>query len=169
MITDWTEKPLTADATYREGTLWCELWEREITVDLYDEEVTEEYAEKCAEALNSMPERLVDDICRSAKKYCLCYMDEIAEDISDDLTVPIDEDTPEREILRCFYPTALVVEPPQDPSRTGYQLSCECDWEPEHGMEIDILDNVLVYLCEYSGCSPWDDHSDEPWNYALDN
>ena len=25
----------------------------------------------------------------------------------------------------------------------------------------------LVYLSEYAGQSPWDDHSDEEWNYAA--
>ena len=56
---------------------------------------------------------------------------------------------------------------PADPSRIGYQLACNCDWEEEHGMEIDVLDGKLVYLCEYGGESPWDNHTDEEWNYAL--
>ena len=61
----------------------------------------------------------------------------------------------------------MVVESPQDSARIGYQLECSCDWEEEHGMEIDILDNKLVYLSSYNGESPWDDHSDEEWNYAI--
>lgn len=36
-------------------------------------------------------------------------------------------------------------------------------------MEIDILDNTLVYLSSFNGNSPWDDHSDEFWNYALED
>ena len=35
-------------------------------------------------------------------------------------------------------------------------------------MEIDILDNTLVYLSSFDGNSPWD-HSDEFWNYALED
>ena len=46
-------------------------------------------------------------------------------------------------------------------------MSGNCDWEEEHGIEIDILDGKLVYLSEYGGESPWEDHSDEEWNFAA--
>ncbi|MBR2727201.1 MAG: hypothetical protein IKD71_04840, partial [Solobacterium sp.] len=48
----------------------------------------------------------------------------------------------------------------------GYQLECTCDWEEEHGMEIDILDDRLVFLSEFTGDSPWADHTGQSWNYA---
>ena len=167
MITDIQYKPLGKDSVYREGKVYCKLWDTEIDVALYDEEVTIEYAEKCAEAMNSMSDELVDAICRAAKQYCLGFLDEIGgASLNDiDLTVPVDENTPPLDMLKCFY-CALIVDAPEDPSRIGYQLSGNCDWEEEHGIEIDILDGRLVYLSEYSGQSPWDDHSDEEWNYA---
>ncbi len=80
--------------------------------------------------------------------------------------MPVDANTAPREMLKCFS-CALVVDAPEDPLRIGYQLSGNCDWEEEHGIEIDILDGKLVYLSEYSGQSPWEDHSDEEWNYAA--
>lgn len=97
---------------------------------------------------------------------------DFCENISDEwraelkLSVPVDENTPPRELLKCFRPTGLSVEPPEDPSKIGYQLNCSCDWEEEHGMEIDILDDKLVFLSEFSGESPWDDHTDDYGNYA---
>ena len=126
MITDIQEKQLGKDSVYREGKLYCKLWDKEISVMLFDEDVTIEYAEKCAEAVNSMPPELVNAICIAAKKYCI----EFCEEISDEW--------------------GMVVESPQDPTRIGYQLECNCDWEEEHGMEIDILDNKLVYLSSYN-------------------
>ena len=168
MIKDITVKPLGKDMTYREGKVYCKLWDTEIDVALYDEEVSIEYAEKCAEAMNSMSDDLIDAICRAAKKYCLEFLDAIggASMNEIELTVPVDENTPPLEMLKCFY-CALIVDAPEDPSRIGYQLSGNCDWEEEHGIEIDILDGKLVYLSEYAGQSPWDDHSDEEWNYAA--
>ncbi len=50
--------------------------------------------------------------------------------------------------------------------RIGYQLSGNCDWEEDHGIEIEILDGKLVYLSEYSGGSSWVDHSEKSWNSA---
>lgn len=169
MIRDIIFKPLTKDASFREGKVYCKLWDRDISVDLYDQEVTLEYAEKCAEAMNAMPETMIDAICRAAKQYCI----EDCTDMDDEyvaslhFAVPINEDTPPKEILKCIRPTALVVPTPEDPTRIGFQLSCDCDWELEHGLEIDILDDRLVYLGEYTGESPWEDCSDEGWNYAA--
>ena len=71
MIKDLTLKPLGKDMTYREGKVYCKLWDTEIDVALYDEDVTIEYAEKCAEAMNSMSDELIDAICRAAKKFCM--------------------------------------------------------------------------------------------------
>ena len=47
MITDIQEKQLGKDSVYREGKLYCKLWDKEISVMLFDEDVTIEYAEKC--------------------------------------------------------------------------------------------------------------------------
>lgn len=83
------------------------------------------------------------------------------------MTVPVDENTPPREMLKCFEVGTLIVDVPEDPARIGFQLSGNCDWEEEHGIEIDILDGKLVYLGEYVGESPWRDHSKESWNCAT--
>ena len=167
IIKDFGEKPLTKDDTYREGKFYSELWGKEITVMLFDEEVTLEYAEKCAESMNTMPPELVDKICRAAKLFCVEFLDEISDECREELNLPVDENTPPAEMLKYFTPTVLSVEFPQDPAKTGYTIECNCDWEEEHGMEIDILDNELVFLSEFSGSSPWYDHSDEGWNYAA--
>ena len=168
MITNMERKPLATDAFYREGKVYCKLWDTEIAVELFDEEVTLEYAERCAAAMNAMPDALIDAICRAAKAFCLDFCENISEESRAELklSVPVDADTPPRELLKCFQPTGLVVDPPEDPAKIGYQLGCVCDWEEEHGMEIDILEDKLVFLSEFTGESPWGDHTDDLGNYA---
>lgn len=168
MIQDMERKPLGKVGFFREGRAYCKLWDREIRVDLFEDEVTEEYAERCVEAMNAMPEELIDAICRAAKAFCIEFCEEIGDEWRAELklAVPVNADTPPREMLKCFYPTGMTVEPPEDPSKIGFQLECECQWEEEHGMEIDILDNKLVCLSEFTGDSPWSDHENESWNYA---
>ena len=47
------------------------------------------------------------------------------------------------------------------------QVYCKL-WDTEIDVALyDELDGKLVYLSEYAGQSPWDDHSDEEWNYAA--
>ena len=169
MIKNLIRKPLGKDSTYREGSVYCKLWDTEIPIMLFEEEVTLEYAEECADAMNSMSDELIDAICRAAKMYCIGFCNEICDEGREELqlAVPVDQSTPPREMLKCFMPTAMSVEPPKDDSKTGYQLECSCDWEEEHGMEIDILDGKLVFLSEFCGESPWTDHSDEEGNYAA--
>ena len=168
LIRDLQVKTLGNVSTYIEGRVYCKLWDTEIDVDLYDD-VPIEYAEKCAEAMNSMSADLIDAICRAAKKYCIGFLDAIGGASLNEihLTVPVDEDTPPPEMLKCFEAGVLIVDVPKDPSRIGYQLSGNCDWEEEHGIEIDILDGKLIYLGEYAGESPWIDHSEESWNCAA--
>ena len=166
MIKDWEVKPLGKVGTYREGKVWFDLFDMEIPVNLFEEEVTEEYAERCAKAMNSMSPELVDRICRAAKLYCITFCDEIGEDLSDEMTVPINEDTPASEVIKCIRPVGLCVDTPRDPSKIGYQIEFECDWEIEHGMEVDILDGELVYLSAYNGEGPWDGPYEEDWNYV---
>ena len=169
ILKDLQVKPLGKAGSYIEGKAYCRLMDKDIDVDVYDD-VSLDYVEKCAEAMNSMSEDLVDAICRAAKKYCLDFLEDIGgaelNDIT--LTVPVDENTPPREMLKCFDVGSLIVDVPKDGSRVGYQLSGNCDWEEEHGIEIVILDDRLVYLGEFSGVSPWEDHSDESWNSAAD-
>ena len=168
MITNIQRKRLTKDSFFREGKAYCKLWDTEIVVDLFEEEVTLEYAERCVAAMNAMPETLIDAICRAAKAYCLDFCENISEESRAELklSVPVDANTPPRELLKCFQPTGMTVDPPEDPSKIGYQLECACDWEEEHGMEIDILDDKLVFLSEFTGESPWGDHTDDYGNYA---
>lgn len=168
LIKDLQVKPLGQVGSYIEGKVYCKLWDTEIDVDVYDD-VEIDYVEKCVEAMNSMPDELIDVICQAAKRYCLDFLDAVggAELNEITLTIPVDVDTPPREMLKCFEVGSLTVENPKDLSRIGYQLSGNCDWEEEHGIEIDILDDKLVYLGEFTGESPWTDHSKESWNSAA--
>ena len=168
VIKDLQVKALGKVDTYIAGKVYCKLWDTEIDVDINDD-VPIEYAERCAESMNSLSDELIDAICRAAKRYCLDFLDAIggADENDIDLTVPVNENTPPLEMLKCFEVGSLIVDVPEDSARVGYQLSGNCDWEEEHGIEIVILDDKLVYLGEFTGESPWTDHSEESWNSAA--
>lgn len=151
----------------REGTVFCKLRDSEIDLFIPDEEVTEKYIEKCVEAMNNMSDETIDVICRAAKAYCLKYKELLTDDDFEEfMTVPITPETPAKELLKCFAPTELIIENPDDDTKIGYQLSCRCDWEIEHGIEIDILDDKVVYLSSFNDRSPWCKYDETEWNFV---
>lgn len=147
-----------------EGKLYSKIFETEIDVML-DDDVSIEYAQKCAEHFNNMTDKMLDTICRGAKAYCLDFLEEVGGDFYGKMKISVTAETPATDMLKCFKPTVFIVEKPADENKTGYQLECSCDWEIEHGMEIDILDDKVVYLSSFNGYSPWHKYDENEWNY----
>ncbi|MDE5835354.1 MAG: hypothetical protein K2H26_07535, partial [Ruminococcus sp.] len=114
---------------------------------------------------NNLSGEMVETICKCAKAYCLDFMELTYGDWDEELTIPVNSETPPLEMLKCFRPTTLIIEEPEDLNKIGYHLECSCEWEIEHGMEIDILDNKVVYLSSCSGYSPWYEYDDDESNY----
>lgn len=147
-----------------EGKLYSKVFNTEIEV-MIDEEVDIEYAQKCAEHFNNLSSEMIETICRGAKAYCLDFMEIASGDWDEELTIPVTSETPPLEMLKCFSPTLLIIEEPDDENKIGYQLECNCDWEIEHGMEIDILDNKVMYLSSFNAYSPWLEYDTDESNY----
>lgn len=147
-----------------EGKLYSKVFDTEIEV-MIDEEVSIEYAQKCAEHFNNLSSEMIETICKGAKAYCLDFMEIASGDWDEELTIPVTSETPPLEMLKCFRPTLLIIEEPDDENKIGYQLECNCDWEIEHGMEIDILDNKVMYLSSFNDYSPWLEYDTDEYNY----
>ena len=68
----------------REGIVPCKcrLTGEEIDV-CTDEDVTDDYAEKCIESLNNLSDDIIEEICIAAKKYCM-KMKELYEEAGEE-------------------------------------------------------------------------------------
>lgn len=147
-----------------EGKLYSEIFGTNIDV-MIEDGASIEYAQRCAEHFNNMTDKMLDTICRGAKAYCLDFMELAEGDWDNELTIQVTPETPALEMLKCFKPTVFIIEKPDDENKIGYQLECSCDWEIEHGMEFDILDDKVVYLSSFNGHSPWLEYDENDWNY----
>ena len=151
-----------------EGFLKWELFDRVLDVTI-DKGVPLEYAEKCAEALSSLSEETIKDIYEAAKRYCLFFIDLCGDawDYDDyDMQIRVTKDTPAEQMKSEIRPHVFIVDTPKD-DRIGFHIECGCSWEPEHGLEITILDGKLVYLGGFEDCSPWGKYpEDDEWNFA---
>lgn len=150
-----------------EGFTRWELFDKEIDVTI-EENVDIAYAEKCAEALNSLSEETVNAIWEAAKRYCLFFMDLCGEKWDDwnEMSFKVTEDTPAVKIKSEIFPGCLIIDEPED-ERVGFHIECNCSWEPEHGLEITILDGKLVYLGAFESRYAWSKFKpDEEWNFV---
>lgn len=150
-----------------EGFTRWELFDKEIDVTI-EEGADIAYAEKCAEALNNLPEETVNAIWEAAKKYCLYFMEICGEEWDDwnEMSFEVTNDTPAEKIKSEIFPTGLIIDEPED-ERVGFHVGCNCSWEPEHGLEITILDGKLVYLGAFESRGAWDNFDpDSKWNFV---
>ena len=61
----------------------------------------------------------------------------------------------------------ICIEEPENENIVGFQLSGNCDWDAEHGIEIIILDDNLLYLGAFEDNSPWYDYDkNDKWNFV---
>lgn len=132
---------------------------------LVDPNVSEDYVEKCVEHFENLSDELMDEICEALCRYCEEVRDD-AEDVFGDLGIP--ETVTGREILEYCRPSSLIVEEPKSVDIIGYSIAGNCDWEPEHGLQIIIRDNRLLFVSSFDGMAIWydDDSYHKEWNYA---
>lgn len=148
-----------------EGKFYSEIFKTDMTI-MIDYKVYLDYVQQCVNEFNSLDSELLETICRGAKAYCLDFLEEAGGDVYGKMKISVTPETPPLEMLKCFKPTVLIVKKPKDENSIGYQLECRSDWDTEHGMEIDILDNKVVFLGAFHGYSPWREYNDCEWNYV---
>lgn len=152
-----------------EGDFDWELFGEVIEVSI-DEETDMEYAEKCAESLQNLPEETVQAIWEAAKRYCLFFMELCGNDADDfnEMSIEVTEDMPAEDIKTEIYPSVLIINEPEGDG-IGFHIECSCTWETEHGLEITILDGKLVYLGPFEDSRPWSNYPpDNEWNFVND-
>ena len=108
------------------------------------------YAERCAEYFGNMPEEVVDRLC----KYCIRYCEEMRQ-LYDEEEIDVPEGIAGREILSYITPSVLIIDEKCDENMIEFHVECGCDWECEHGLEITIKDNKILYVGSYNGMPPY--------------
>ena len=61
-----------------------------------------------------------------------------------------------RDILKYVENPTIYIFPPEGDG-IGYVIEGNCEWEPEHGIDIIMLDNKVMDVGPGEGLSPWSD------------
>ena len=130
-----------------------------------DREKDIEYAERCIAHFESMPKAMRKELCNALIRYCEKYR-EFA--IQEDFYFEIPEIQQLEEIFEYVSFSTIHVEDVQDTSIIAYSVDGSCDWEVEHGLQIVVRDDEILYVGNYEGVSIWDEKDNyiDEWNFA---
>jgi hypothetical protein len=94
-------------------------------------------------AIESVGDRLLEDIRRHARAYCEKI--ELAIDLEEE-GIFVDHERIEDHIRF----KSIAVPKLNECSGSPFFLDCDCDWEPEHGMQLVVEDEAVVFCNSYS-------------------
>lgn len=167
---------LTPGDYFREGKYFSRRFEREldVSVDL-NATVSDEYIERCVDAVENFSDDTVTELCEAAKRYCLAFFELCKEDGDEafaDGLPPVTADTPAREMMQYFDLGELSIDEPKDEGQLYFRFSGSCDWEIEHGFEAVFQNGRLVYAGSFEDVSPsrlgyFIEKQGREFNYAI--
>ena len=133
------------ECDWKEGRAHLDLFDTDIDVFIHNG-VDEQYAESCIEHINNLSPSLKNYLTERLYK----YYDFIRRECGDVEDILFDD------ILKHVYPLNISIEKPEEPL-IAYSIECGCDWEEEHGTEIIIKGDELLYVGEFVGLGAWAD------------
>jgi len=146
-----------------EGTFELPLLGGEMFVQVL-KDVELEYAEKCASYLQNLPEHVLNDLCSFAISYC---EDNRKHFLDEGIEIP--EEINGLEILSYIHLGDMMISQPKNDKIIAFSMTLNCDWEDEHGMEVIVRNDEILYVGGFNGgYDIWGDkdHFDTEWNFA---
>ena len=147
------------DSGEHTGIAYINLFDSDIRITI-EKETSVEYADTCISHLNKMTDDMRGSLLEKITRYCKFIIDECDLDINyyqDVFGLCLKEASNSinySAILKHVKPSEIVIEKPEQPI-PAYSIYCNCDWEPEHGLEIIIKGDNILYVSETAVLGPW--------------
>lgn len=145
-----------------EGKVYFGLFNKTIDV-LMDEDIDLDYANLCAEALNSMDEETIDNLCRYSINYCIDFCNDVGDEEAAEFNLI-------RDVLDHISPSVLIIDKPKEKNNIVIHLELNCDWEIEHGLEWTIKNGEILYVGAFESEDGWSElsyYKELNWNYVF--
>ena len=142
------------------GKIYSTLLDANMEV-VIDNDVSNEYIEMCIKHFNNLLPSTIDMLCDRLNQYyhfMLNAWQEIGlyENIVASINSKMSNNNTPHAILQHISPQTMLIEHPKQ-AIPAYSLECNCDWEPEHGVEIIIRENEILYAGQPTMLGPWCD------------
>lgn len=107
------------------------------------------YARRCLEYLDNMPVDVQDRLCRYLVRYYKDFEEFLFEDQKAELG-DVDEST----VLNFIRIRSVIVDDNCRQDRIEFHTEGSCKWEIEHGLEVTISDDKILYVGGYEEYGP---------------
>lgn len=154
MFRDLTPK----DDIFDVGTIESALFGMDIEAWI-ERSVDMDYALECARHFSSLKDSMIDRMCERICAYHEYMLEEWNEDFVSEINEKVPCDVSGRAVLQYVEEPKLFIFPPKG-AGIGYIIEGFCEWETEHGIDIVVLDDKVVYVGPPEGITPWSDESD---------
>ena len=145
----------TSDEVFYSGTIYSSLFGKNIKV-MIKKNTDMNYAEICAEHFSSLNDSMIDKICERISAYHKFMLEEWDSEFVSEINKKVPCDVSGRDILKYVENPQLYISKPEG-SGTGYIIEGLCEWEPEHGIDIVILNDKVIYTGSPEEITPWSD------------
>ena len=105
-----------------------------------------DYVKQCVDFFQNLPEEQIERIVSEAEK----YRREFYELSGDSGLGGMPEELNGRDILKWIYPKVMWIDEAED-GVMQFLMECDCEWEPEHGLEIVVYDRLVIHVGAYDG------------------
>ncbi len=141
-----------------EGEVFFRLYDRYIRLYMSDP-IPMDYIQKCVEYLNSLSDEVIHSWASASIRYCDTFSEWVGK--------PTRTFDNPHDVFELIEPKTLIIDQPNNPNEPIVHLSCDCDWEIEHGLELIVRNDKVLYVGANNGMNPWADFSEpSEWNYA---
>ncbi|ORX54696.1 hypothetical protein BCR36DRAFT_9965 [Piromyces finnis] len=154
LIRDITKK----NEYFLNGLIYCPFLEKDITVTI-EEDADLVYAEKCANHLTNLDEKLINKICERISAYHQYMLSEWNDEFVKEINKKVPKDVSGRDILKYISQPELIIyeKPKEKKNDIGYTIAGLCSWEPEHGIDIILRNETLLYVGPSECLGSWAD------------
>ena len=134
-------------------------WGENITLSC-DKKEQLDYAKKCLSYFESIPKQVEQRLCKYLFRYFRDYLQYFEEDETEEW-----KSITEKNILDYIQIKLLIVDSECRTDIIEFHIEGNCDWEPEHGLEITISNGKILYVGPFEDYGP----NSSRLKYALEN
>lgn len=143
------------DDIFNVGFIESKLFNRKMEVWI-ENTVDIDYAEKCVNNFQLLSNETIDKICERISAYHKFMLEEWNEEFVAEINEKVPCEVSGRNILKYIENPSIFIFPPEGEG-IGYIIDGKCEWEPEHGISIILLDNKIIDVGPTEGLTPWSD------------